>query len=276
MCDSLFAETQRLDSLKGFYFRKFILSKALKNNDLSENNKQFLLALDQILSVEQPRLDTTLTIERILFPIFTLEEGHTGIFGFPRYHFQNGRLGNDISSEQRLISQTDYYRKENWKPNRRTYFPSIFDSLYSEESRSIYIYTDKIRKKSEITGFGYIDGECLAYYHFPLKEGTYGHSDKVLFGSRFSIDLIFENNQEFDKLISEPIPEGCFDCPVDNHISVSFAKIAGTEDLYFMYSDTFPISDEIYYPSRSLTMKLNGKLVSLWSESIDLFGCSCI
>ncbi len=275
-CDSLFAEGRRLDSLKGFYFRKYILSKALKNNSLSEPNKKFLLALDRFLSEEQSQLDSPLTTEKILFPIFTIEEGHTGIFGFPRYDHQNGLVMKDISFEHRLISQTNYYRKGNWEPNRRTYFPTIFDSLYSAGSKGIYIYTDKTRKRSEITNFGYIDGECLAYYHFPLKKGTYSSSDKVLFGSRFPLDLIFENNQVFDKVIPDTTADGCYDCPIDSYPTVSFAKIAGTEDLYFMYSDTFPISTEIYYPSRSLTMKLNGKLISLWAESIDLLGCSCI
>ncbi|GAB2775483.1 hypothetical protein GCM10010465_22460 [Actinomadura fibrosa] len=57
----------------------------------------------------------------------------------------------------------------------------------------------------------------------------------------------------------------------------TFARVKGTNNLFFAFADTFPINNELDTPSRALIL-VNEKdeLIYLWYEEIDLFGCSCL
>jgi hypothetical protein len=52
--------------------------------------------------------------------------------------------------------------------------------------------------------------------------------------------------------------------------------MAGTDNLFFIYADTFPLNTELDTPIRGLVIRVNSKLIYIWAEELDLFGCSCL
>lgn len=121
------------------------------------------------------------------------------------------------------------------------------------------------------------EDECLEYFEYLIDTTSISLEDKVLFSSPYVIDLVFENNPEVDLLLQKDYREDCVDCPNSTKFQRSFARISGTNNLYFVFADTFPLNNKLDTPSRALIL-INHKneVIYLWYDEIDLFGCSCL
>jgi hypothetical protein len=100
---------------------------------------------------------------------------------------------------------------------------------------------------------------------------------QLLSSSPYKIDLVFENTKRIDSLIKSDYKKECLDCPNSTELQKTFARIKGTDNLYFIYADTFPINNKLDTPSRALILiNKEDEIIYLWYDEIDLFGCSCL
>lgn len=273
-CTEYWAEIQRLNSIAADYFTKEFLPKALTNPALPGQNREFLLALKAYL--DQPKEASYLAVEQVLLPIFKLNKDELGILAFPKYDIDNPDILN-VSLEHKILAQHKlvpaYNKLSHTKLARH---PFLADSLFKNRNRSVYTYTAQRKVKNRITNFASYHGECLLYYNYLLDDKLFTGDDKVLFGSRYSLDLIYKGQPEIDALLKSQYKKKCQDCPNSGELQRTFASLKGVEGLYFIYADTFPLNNKLETPLRGLVMKMNDKLVYLWHAEVDLVGCSCI
>lgn len=264
-CDKYWERRFPDDSLKTKYINEII-----SNNSLTENNINFLNAL-------KPENEDKLAFKKVLSPIFRLSNSEIGILSFPKYK-QVGNRFVQFSKEMDLIEK--YGRKEYDMDNfgKIKFYPMILDSVYEQKSKPIinYYAVNKIGS-TQIKDLGEYYSECLEYYEYSIETTNISINDKLLFSSPFEIDLIFENNHKVDSLLENDYKKECYDCPNSTKLQKTFARLKGTNNLYFVYADTFPINNELDTPSRALILiNKENEIVYLWYDEIDLFGCSCL
>jgi hypothetical protein len=251
---------------------------SVRNTQLTANNRRFLTQLRQELANPDAR-QAALTIERTLFPVFKLKEGEVGIYGFPIPDLKDREVYSDISPERALLLKTDHFKGDDpgQYKNKLVHYPQVLQARYPKANPEIYLYTTKTTKRSSIKDFGFYEGECSEYYHYTFDTENIAPSDQLLFASRMPIDLIYENNAAFDDWFRSGFVPECDDCPHSFNLAKTYAKVKGTDDLYFMYADTFPLNDKLETPYRTLLLKgKDGKGIYLWSAFVDNVGCSCI
>lgn len=255
------------DSLKAHY-----IDKILYENQVPENNRRFLNALKN----EPP---DNLAYENVLSPIFRLSEEEIGILAFPKYKSVDNRL-IPISKEMDLIEKFDTIEGNTIEHfGKIRYYPTLLNSLFKGKPKpTVNYYTAKKSGSTQILELGVYVEECLEYFEYSIDTANISIKEKVLFSSPFVIDLVFENYPEVDLLLKADYKEECLDCPSSTKLQKSFAKIEGTENLYFVYADTFPINNELDTPSRALVLinEETNEIIYLWYNEIDLFGCSCL
>ncbi|MHC2993315.1 hypothetical protein OB13_17655 [Pontibacter sp. HJ8] len=275
-CTEYWAEIQRLNSIAADYFSQEFLPKALANPALPGENRKFLLALKADLHQPKEEFHSNLAIEQVLLPIFKLNKDQLGILAFPKYDIDNPDL-QDISLEHKILTQHKLAPAyDNHSQTKLALHPTLADSLFKNRNRSVYTYTTQRKVKTQITNFASYHGECLLYYNYLLDNKPFKGDDKVLFGSRYSLDLNYKGEPEIDALLKSQYKKKCQDCPNSGELQKTFASLQGVEGLYFLYADTFPLNNELDTPLRGLVMKMNDKLVYLWHAEVDLVGCSCI
>ena len=275
-CEAYWAERKKLNARKADYFEKNVLAKALATPEVSEQNRKFLLDLKVYLRQSVAERSELLAPRQLLFPIFKLNKDELGIVGLPAYDYTNHSL-IDISEESRLLSQ--HQTKTDVVPHTETevvFHKAIADSLFKQLDRVVYTFTAQKPVKTQLQHFGSYTGECLEYYLYQLDAKPFDSQDKVMFGSRYNLNLTYKNHPEIDKLYKEQSRPQCADCPNSDEFTTTFANLTGVEDLYFTYADTFPLNNQLNTPSRGLVMKMDDKLVYLWYAEVDLVGCSCI
>lgn len=265
-CDKYWANRFPKDSIKIDYINE-IISKT----QLTENNLKFLNALK---NEKQEGLE----FESVLSPIFRLSNTEIGILTFPKYE-QVGNKFITVSKEMNLIEKFDTITENTMEHFGRIKFhPMLLDSVFKNKPKpSINYYTtDKIGSTKIMELGAYID-ECLEYYEYSIDTTSISKNDKVLLSSQYKIDLVFQNNEKIDSLIKSDYKKECLDCPNSTELQKTFARIKGTDNLYFIYADTFPINNELDTPSRALIfINPKNEIIYLWYEEIDLFGCSCL
>lgn len=265
-CENYWQDRFPNDSLKALY-----IDTVISQNQLSENNILFLNALKK-----QPNQD--LAFKNVLSPIFRLSETEIGILTFSRYKFIDNKFIPD-SKELELIESFDTTTANVMDHfGKIRYYPALLDSLYKGQAKPFINYY-AINKTGEIQVMQlgeYID-ECLEYFTYAFDTTKISIEDKLLFSSPYKIDLTFENNPAVDLLLQNDYKEECLDCPTSMKLQKTFARVKGTNNLYFLYADTFPINKELDTPSRALIL-INEKeeIKYLWYSEIDLFGCSCL
>lgn len=275
-CEAYFAEWKKLNAGKAAYFEHNILSNALANPELPEHNREFLLALKPYLHQSLEERSKILAPDQLLFPIFKLNEGELGIFGFPEYDMANQTL-SDISAESSLLnSRYDSTVADLHTEPTLIFHQEITDSLFRNSAKPVYTFTTKKHVETQVQNFGSYTGECLEYYHYQLGAKPYNSSDRVLFGSKYNLNLDYRNFPEIDLLMRNQVKPHCADCPSSEEFTKTFAAVKGVDGLYFVYADTFPLNNKLSTPSRGLVMKMGDKMVFLWYKEVDLFGCSCL
>lgn len=254
------------DSLKKAYINEII-----KNSKLSENNLRFLNGL-KILD------QNNLAFKNILAPIFRLSDTEIGLFSFPTYQ-EVGKTYVDVSKENELLKKFTQQTETNSSNVKKTlFYPMLLDSILNNKPKpTIYYYTTKKIGSTKILELGASQNECLEYYEYSIDATNISLNDKVLFSSPYIIDLVFENNPKIDSLIKKSFRKECMDCPSSGDLERTFARIKGTDNLYFVYADTFPINNKLDTPSRALVLiNKRNEVIYLWYEELDLFGCSCL
>jgi hypothetical protein len=158
------------------------------------------------------------------------------------------------------------------------FYPMVLDSMYKSTSKpTINYYKINGTGTTKITELGSYFDECLEFYLYSLDTTSISKSDKILFSSPLKLDLIFESNPTVDSIIRSDYKKECLDCPNSNQYQKTFARIEGSDNLFFVYADTFPINDELDTPSRALVYRnKENEIIYLWYEEIDFFGCSCL
>ncbi|WP_026461653.1 hypothetical protein [Adhaeribacter aquaticus] len=276
-CEAYFKLNYVSDSLKAFYIAQLI---AQHNSALSLNTKQFLLQLqDELLN--PMKYSDQLAFTKVLAPVFNLEANQLSIITFPNY-VQAQDSFQDISAESDLVKLTSSAKQNNneepsLEKGKLIYYPQILDSILKAGKPLVYVYSTKGVKSTCIKDFGFNAGECSESYHYLLDTRNFTTQDKNLFASKYKLDLIFENNPEIDRLMRNQVVKECEDCPSSSHLVKTFARLKGTDNVYFTYADTFPLNNELDTPSRGLILRTKeNKIVNLWYKEVDLFGCSCL
>ncbi|WP_299989718.1 hypothetical protein [uncultured Pontibacter sp.] len=272
-CEDYYASLYVHDSVRVAYLDRLL---ADKKSRLTANNRQFLMQLRQQFINSNPK-QPRLTIEQALFPVFRIPNQRAGIIGQPIPDMERPMEYHDLSAEKVLLSSRPGYQKGYFDSTRLVHFPELLDSLYPTGKPQVFLYTTKTTRKSRIQDLGHYQNECSEYYHYTFDEQALESGDEVLFASRFPLDLTYENNPAFDSWYRSKLMPDCADCPSSHDKAVSFAKLTGTENLYFIYVDAFPNNRELHTPLRALVAKgENGAWLKLWYSDIDNFGCSCL
>lgn len=276
-CDSYWAKIDSVNSIKTNYFEENIVNPSITSDDISEENKEFLFTFLSFLKKDKKEQYSTPTPLLPLFPIFILKKNQLGIFCNTKYELDKNKSLVDYTIESKVIEIKNYSHAGHPKNfGKLIHYPRLLDTLLTLDKRSIYVYTKNRIRPSSVTNFGVYKNECLHYYHYPINLKV-GKNEKVLFGSTFKLDLEFNNYPEVDLAFKKQHGGNCLDCGYKYEEKKSFAKLKGVENLFFVYSDSFPLNNKLNYPLRGLYMRLNdGTLVSLWYEELDLFGCSCL
>ena len=257
-CNKFFKNIFPKDSLK----EKLINEILLKNKGLlTKNNLTFLRAL-----VSENKTD--LAFNKVLFPIFRLSENEIGVFTY-----------SNSKPEIRLINKFDTIQ-ENVEKNIGAviFYPQLLNYVFNGETRPDIKYYSKDRIGiTKIKELGIFLDACLEYFEYSIDTIDISINDKLLFGSKYDIDLIFENNPFIDSLIQNSVIDDCLDCPNSMKKQKTFARLYGTKNLYFVFADTFPINNKLLTPSRALILvNENNEIIYFWYDEIDLFGCSCL
>jgi hypothetical protein len=265
-CDKYWMNRFPKDSIKVNYINE-IISKT----ELSENNLNFLNALKN-------GKQENLAFENVLSPIFRLSNTEIGILTFPKYkHVGNKFIA--ISKEMDLIEKFDTITENTMEHfGKIKFYPMLLDSVFKNKPKpSINYYTTNKIGSTKIMELGAYVDECLEYYEYSIDTTSISKNDKVLFSSPHKIDLVFESNKKIDSLVKKDYKKECLDCPNSTELQKTFARIKGTDNLYFIYADTFPINNELDTPSRALILiNQENEIIYLWYDEIDLFGCSCL
>ena len=265
-CDKYWKNRFPNDSLKTAY-----INEVISENKLTENNLNFLNAFNS-------EKQDDLAFKNVLSPIFRLSNSEIGILTFPKYKHIGNKL-IPVSKEMDLIEKFDTITENTMEYfGKIRFYPMLLNSVFKEKSKPILnYYTTNKGGSTRIMELGAYLDECLEYFEYSIDTTNISINDKLLFSSPFKIDLIFENVPKVDLLLENDYKEECNDCPNSTKFQKSFARIKGTDNLYFVYADTFPINNELDTPSRGLILiNENNEVIYLWYEEIDLFGCSCL
>ena len=266
MCDEFWKKRFPSDETKKMYLEK-ILSEA----KLTENNIKFISGLTTYPS-------DVLAPQKPIYPIFRLSEKGAGIFAFPQYDYDSTSF-EDISAENEFIQKHTEIRKDLGIIDTAEYFfPGLMqDLLQIIKSPDIFYYSIAGRGESSIENFGVKYGECSDYYIYSLAQNEELAGENLLFGSPYKIDLVYENSPQIDSLLNTQHKNKCLDCPTSYHLEKTFARLDGTDNVFFVFADTFPINDQLDTPSRGIIYLNESKeVLYLWYQDIDLFGCSCL
>ncbi|WP_162054159.1 hypothetical protein [Pontibacter pamirensis] len=275
-CSAYMEEWEELNATKAAFYTTVVLPKALANPELTEQNKAFLLALETYLNQSVVEAHAVPTTEQLLFPIFKLEEKELGIFGFPAYdHTSESFI--DISVENKILTSSRLTATiDSTAIGEVVFHTELADSLFTNTDQTFTAFTTGRKVQTKVVNFGSYAGECLEYYNYLIDSQPFKSTDKVLFGSRYNLDLAYRNYPAIDAQLQRQVKKVCEDCPNSREHEKTFAALKGVDDIYFTYADTFPLNNELETPLRGLVMKMGSKVVYLWYAEVDLFGCSCL
>ncbi len=277
-CNRYWSRLDSLNQIKYKFFVDNVYEPAVINSEIPKANREFLEALKNELNTSRNDKYAKFTLEQLLIPVFNLDTNELGMIGTPKYDREYQSQLVEINSERDLLKQTDHFKNDGLDNlGKLVHYQSIFDSVFTGKDNSYFLYTDSRKTKTNVLGFGFYYDECLEYYHYPISKENLRDDEKVLFASKYPLELEFEPHPEIDSLIKNAYAEGCYDCSFKFEPETVFATIKGVENLYFTYTDTFPLNNKFDYPERALIMKINDSTkVDLWIEEVDLFGCSCL
>ena len=261
-CSSYWKQMDSLNAMKVKFFEERILNAAINNSDVSDANKDFLKALFKEL--KQPWSETRKIpfYQRALVPVFSLEEGQRSVIELSVYEYD---LLQEAKKGIQGIDTLGTFR-----------FPELFQKLESKTDLGFYAFTENGKTTVKLQHFSYFISECDDRFSFGLDNSNLNSDDKVMFLSKFPLDLEFKSSAEIDQLWESQHKYFCYDCVFEFEPRTVFAKLSGVENVYFTYTDTFPLNTGFKFPQRAIMMQMGDSFVDLWSEEVDLFGCSCL
>ncbi|WP_196890050.1 hypothetical protein [Aureivirga sp. CE67] len=242
--------------------KKVLIQKIYKENQGNELNNKFLKSyLDSDWKIEMKKNN----YDKHLFPIYRLFKDDVGIVS----HHANNSEKNKIVKH---ITEIPIEKEINL-----VYYPEYLDSIFKNKKKpTIYTYSEKGRETKTIKDFGFGKSRCLQYYEYSY-EPTDNPDKNVVFGSPFKLDLEYQNYPEIDAILHENFMKNCYDCPSNDDQLKTFAKLKGYKNLYFAYADSFPINNQLEYPTRVLVyISDDNKMTFLWDIGLDLLGCGCV
>ncbi len=265
-CDKYWKNRFPSDSTKAKY-----IDEVISENELTKNNLEFLNALKN-------EKHENLAFKNALSPIFRLSNTEIGLFSFTKYKNIDNKTV-PISKELDLIEKFSVIREYTMDHyGKIKFYPMILDSIFKEKPKpTINYYTTKQIDSTKILELGIYVDECLEYFEYSIDTTNISKNDKLLFSSPFLIDLVFENSPKVDSLLQNDYKKECLDCPNSTKLQKSFSRVKGTNNLYFVFADTFPINNKLDTPSRALILiNKKNEIIYLWYDEVDLFGCSCL
>ncbi len=259
VCKLYFNTRDSLMTLRTKYFEEHILSQA---KSTTESNREFLSALHKELKMDWDTLRGLPFYERLLLPVFRLDSGRRKMIELP---YQTFNLIVDLGIRG--------YSEESSQVH---VFPDVFDSLTNHVNMFFYAFSDERLFNVSLNSVEYHPSECFEHIAMGIENDLLTNDDRIVFMSKFPLELNFQSLSEVDARWSQQYQYHCYDCQFKFEPRVTFATLSGIEGLYFMYADSWPLNTEHDLPHRSLVMDMDGYLVDLWYEEVDLFGCSCL
>ena len=278
-CKKHWIRQDSLNNIKLDYFKKYILDPSTISDDIPSGNIEFLQAIYNYLKLSQREKALTPIDEKPIKPIFTLVEGQTGISRFPFYECAKTAeskyvLCSEVGYENQLYHNYDIHKLTDNHTTTLVPNPKGFEEIKGDKHTNVYtstgMYVDTLIQLSAY----FEDSGCPEYYHYQLKNQ---HSPKAIFATEYDLALEYEKHEKIESQIKNQYASGCYDCSYGYEPETVYARLKGIEQVYLSYTDLFSLSAFYNYPARAIKMKLDdGTIVSLWQESVDLFGCSCL
>jgi hypothetical protein len=180
------------------------------------------------------------------------------------------------------VAETQFLDSIKDHPETQIERPSIMEATtsfpISGNRNPVYVYSKEGRFKSSITSFNYKSGECGSFYYYELDDiSNKPESEKILMASSMELELEYIQDSELDQILFDAFPDICNDCPSSRRFQKVFARLKGYENFYFTYTkDPGKELDDTHVPHRSLIYFDGDLMHTVWSTTIDLFGCSCL
>jgi hypothetical protein len=277
-CIERWANWTKMNELKNQYFEDSVLSIVLKDSRVSQENKRFLQEILWFIMLDWEEEAKLSVLEKPLFAIYEIYDLPLGVFSNTSWEcekLENGKYSSCWESG----FEFDFFKKYN-----ETELPMFIDKpmfIQLPKAFNQFVGRHELRvlnkafiSKTEIVNFwGYLS-ECLSIFNYEIERQDLSNA---LIGTYFDLDIEFKNFQEIDKALEDQSLWDCSDCAFSYEPEITFAKFPFIDNLFFTYTDTFNKENQYNEPNRSLIMRMNdGQLVTLWSDYIDLFGCSCL
>lgn len=266
-----YSDCDSLSMKKTFYWRHkdSILKVILKKHEatLPEQNKLLLMELmkerDSRLRFRQPLAAVFKGVAKESFMISN------------SYWFRSEDGYSEMYPEDSLLQIVDTIPTENPEWERRYFEGALND--YPENLKQLNIIGTSKVYKGTVSVLGRQNSECEPYVFYTLTFVKEDAQLTPLITSPFQIELEYGNWPAVDSLIrSDPYLE-CIDCLTSYDQERTFARLTGTSNLYFAFQGPGEEAEDAWTPNRSLIyVNENNEVIDLWSDSIDLFGCSCL
>lgn len=189
---------------------------------------------------------------------------------------KEGEGYQDYYPENYLFEKVDTVKTDFYDFDSRKYFRHIIKEL-PKEDRRIKVVGLKNTANALVSVLGKQNSECESYAFYNFDYTGYDSLFTPLVASQYKIEIEFGNWPEIDLLIEQNPINHCTDCPNSYEKARTFARLKGTTNTYFSYHGPALEAKESYTPSRSLFyVNKELEIIQLWSDSIDLFGCSCL
>ena len=225
-CAQYWNRQDSLNRIKLDYFKHQILEPAKNSNSIPKSNIEFLEELYNHLNLSWIERESTPTLERPIFPVFRLEEGHLGIFSFPKYNCYKNERGyttcDNLSAEKKAIinnpseqNEPVYNPNPELKPNT-----DAFEEIASK--KDVRVFTSSGNYLDQVTQLSSYADECLEYYHYQLKNQT---AEVPLFATGCDLKLVLRSNTEIDKKVESQYAKGCYDCSFEYEPVKTFATL---------------------------------------------------
>lgn len=264
-CDSISKAWSLLQSKKNSIIDNIINQN---KSSLSKENLNLLVSLkeknDSILKFKQPLSAIFKGLAPEPFIISNVQWKKKGE-GFVNYFPENY-----------LLKKVDTNEGNNFIDNSRKYFKNILKEINQKE-REVFVLGFSKTSKAIVSVFGKQNSECEPYVFYNLDFNNKNLVTTPLVVSQYDISVEFGNWSNIDLLIKNGPFSKCSDCVNSYTKSKTFARLKGTKNVYFSFNGPTKKLEDSYTPDRSLIyITENKEIIYLWSDAIDLFGCSCL
>lgn len=257
-----------------------ILSKQLENKNIHVANSAFLKQLRNEQSYDSITLANMFSYELALSPIYYYDGKSQIVSLFADTEFADTEY-MPVFKEHNILN--DAIKTKHWKYEGAPsyydtieYYSFLFDTLFSSHVNEVYTFNTDERSSNTIVGIGQELTDCSYMCLFPLAK----KDPSLLLCSPFALELEFLINKEIDQLMNNQSKYYWGDCPSNIDQEQVFAKLKGTEGLYFTFVDGETDGaqpDWSLYPMRSLVyVNRKNKVKYLWTSDLYEQSCSCL